>query len=50
MDTIFLSYSENFNLADKISLTRSDKYVTLSNLNMHYAWKNIKISYKNNKF
>ena len=37
------------NLADKINLKRSDKYVALSNLNM-YTWKNIKKSYKNNKF
>ena len=35
------------NLADKISLKRSDKYVTLWNLSMCYTWKNIKKSYKN---
>ena len=28
----------------------SDKYVTLSNLSIYYTWKNIKKSYKNNKF
>ena len=37
------------NLADKINLKRSDKYVALLNLNIHYAWKNIKKPY-NNKF
>ena len=30
------------NLTDKINLKRSDKYVALSNLNVDYAWKNIK--------
>ena len=38
------------NLLDKISLKRSDKYVTLSNLSIYYTQKNIKKSYKNNKF
>ena len=38
------------NLTDKISLKRSDNYVALSNLIMYYTWKNIKTSYKNNKF
>ena len=38
------------NLSDKINLERSDKYVALSNLNIYYTWKNIKKSYKNNKF
>ena len=37
------------NLSDKINLKRSDKYVFLSNLKVHYAWKNIKKWYKNNK-
>ena len=37
------------NLADKINLKRSDRYVALSNLNIYYIWKNIKKSYKNNK-
>ena len=35
-----------FNLSEK----RSDKYVALSNLSINYAWKNIKMPYKNNKF
>ena len=29
---------------------RPDKYVVLSNLSIYYTWKNIKKSYKNNKF
>ena len=59
MDTIFMN-SENsktsdphrllLNLTDKINLKRSDKYVALSNLSIYYTWKNIKKSYKNNKF
>ena len=38
------------NLSDKINLKRSNKYVALSNLSIYYTWKNIKKSYKNNKF
>ena len=38
------------NLTDKIGLKRSDKYVALLNLSIYYIWKNIKKSYKNNKF
>ena len=38
------------NLSDKINLKKSDKYVALSNLSIYYTWKNIKISYNNNKF
>ena len=38
------------NLSDKINLKRSDKYVALSNLSIYNTWKNIKKSYKNNKF
>ena len=38
------------NLTGKINLKRSDKYVALLNLCIYYAWKNIKKTYKNNKF
>ena len=38
------------NLTDKINLRRKDKYIALSNLSIYYTWKNIKKSYKNNKF
>ena len=41
------------NLSDKISLNKSDKFVVLSNLTIQlekYTWKNIKNSYRNNKF
>ena len=59
MDTIFMNF-ENIktsdlqrlllNLSDKINLKKSDKYDALSNLSGFYTWKNIKQSYKNNKF
>ena len=38
------------NLSDKINLKGIDKEVVLSNLSIYYAWKNIRMSYKNNKF
>ena len=38
------------NLSDKINLERSDKCVALSNLSIYDTWKNIKQSFKNNKF
>ena len=59
MDTTFMNSKNSkttdphrllLNLADKIKLKRSDKYVGLSNLSIYYTWKNIKNSYKNNKF
>ena len=59
MNTIFLN-SENsktsdphrllLNLSHKINLKKGDKYVALSNLSIYYIWKDIKKSYKNNKF
>ena len=58
MDTIFMNsknsgtsdpYKLLLNLADKINLKRSDKYVAFSNLSIYYTWKNTK-SYKNTKF
>ena len=59
MDTIFMN-SENgktsdlnrllLNLPDKTYLKRSDKYVALSNFSIYNTWKNIKKSYRNNKF
>ena len=58
MDTIFVNsknsktsypYRLLLNLADKTNLKRSNKYIALSNLTMHYIWKNIRTSYNNNK-
>ena len=59
MDAIFMK-SENsrtseyhvlvLKLTDKLDLRRGQKSVALSNLSIYYTWKNIKSSYKNNKF
>ena len=59
MDTIFMN-SENsrtseyhvllFKLVDKLDLRGDQKSVALSNLSIYYAWRNIKSSYKNDKF
>ena len=59
MDTMFMN-SENsktsdpnrllLNISDKIDLERNDKYVALSNLRIYYPWKEMKKSYKNNKY
>ena len=38
------------NHTDKINLKRSDIFVALSSLSIYYTWKNIKQSYKNNRF
>ena len=37
-------------LTDKLDLRRGEKSISLSNLSIHYTWKNIKSSYNNNKF
>ena len=37
-------------ITDKIDLKRKYKYIALSNLSIYYTWKNIKKSYKNNRF
>ena len=37
-------------LTDKLDLRRSEKSIALSNLSIYYPQKNIKSSYKNNKF
>ena len=50
MNTIFMNPKKSktfdphrvlLNLADKVNLKRSDKYIALSNLSMYYTWKNI---------
>ena len=59
MDTLFMNSEKSktsephrllLNLSDKINLKRSEKYVALSNLSIYYTWKDVKKSYKNNKF
>ena len=46
----FDSHRLLLNLTNKINLKVSDKYIDLANLSIYYTWKNIKRSYKNNKF
>ena len=55
MDTIIMNSENNktsdryrlvLNLADKINLKRSHKYILLSNFSIYYTWKNIEKSYK----
>ena len=59
MDTIFMNSEKSktsdphrllLNISDKMNLKRKVKYVVLSNLGIYYTWKNIKKSYKTNKF
>ena len=59
MDTILMNSKSSITLdlpklllclTDTINLKRKDKYVVLSNITIYYTWKNIKNSYKNNKF
>ena len=54
MNTIFMNSKDSktsdphrllLNLADKINLKRSDKYIVLSNLSIYYTWKKIKKSH-----
>ena len=59
MDTIFTN-SENsrtseyhvllLKLVDKLDLRRGQKSIALSSLSIYYIWRNIKSSYKSNKF
>ena len=59
MDTTFMN-SENsktskphvltLKLTDKLDLRLDKKVVAISNLSIYYTWKNIKDTYKNNKF
>ena len=37
-------------LTGKLDLRKGEKIIALSNLSIYYTWKNIKSSYKNNKF
>ena len=36
-------------ITNKLDLWIGEKIITLSNLSIYYTWKNIKISYNNNK-
>ena len=59
MDTIFMNSKNSgtsdphkllLNITDKIKLKGNENYAALSNLSIDYTWKNVKTSYKNNKF
>ena len=59
MDTIFMNSEKSrsseyhvllLKLVDKSDLRRGKKSVALSNLSIYYTWRNIKSSYKNNRF
>ena len=59
MNTIFMNSGNSktsdphrllLNLSDKINFKRSNACVALPNRRIYYTWKNIKKSYKNNKF
>ena len=59
MDTIFMN-SENsktskpqvlkLKLTSKLDLRIGEKVIALSNLSIYHTWRNIKVSYNNNKF
>ena len=59
MDIIFMNSKNSrtseyrvlvLKLTEKLYLKTGQKGVALSNLSIYYTWKNIKSSYKNNKF
>ena len=59
MDTIFMNSEHSktskqhvltLKLTYKLDLRISERTIALSNLSIHYTWKNIKSSYNNNKF
>ena len=59
MDTIFMNSENSKNseshvlvlkLTNKLDLRMGQKVISLSNLSIHYTWKNIRSSYNNHKF
>ena len=59
MDTIFMNSKNSqtsklqvliLKFTDKLHLRIGKNRIALSNLTIYYTWKNIKISYNNNKF
>ena len=59
MNTLFMNsensktsdlHRQSLNLTDKTDLRQKAKYTALSNLSIYYTWKQIKMSWKNNKF
>ena len=59
METFFMNsehsktnepYRLKYNLIDKLNLKNPNKNMALANLSIYYTWKNVKSTYKNNKF
>ena len=44
------SHTLLLNLSDQINFKKSNKYIATSNLIIYYRWKNMKQSYKNDKY
>ena len=39
-----------YDLIDKLDLKNPNENMALGNLSIYYTWKNVKLTYKNNKF
>ena len=59
METFFMNtkncktsepYKLKYDLTDKLDLRNPNKNMALANLSIYYTWKNVKSTYKNNKF
>ena len=59
METIFINTKNSktnephkfrLSLSDKLNLKNPNKNIALGNLSIYYKWKNIKLTYNNNKF
>ena len=59
METLFMNsnksktnepYKFKYDLIDKLDLRNKNKNMALANLSIYYTWKNVKSTYKNNKF
>ena len=44
------SHRFKLDVTDKLNLKNPNKKMSLANLSIYYAWKNIKSKYNNNKF
>ena len=44
------SHRFKYNLIDKLNLKNPNKNMALANLSIYDTWKNVKTTYKNNKF
>ena len=44
------SHRFKYDLIDKLDLKNPNKNMALGSLSIYYTWKNVKLTYKNNKF